>query len=136
LRLIAFKYLLCPATMTKAIVRSSSYLRSPSKGLSAMPLELVPELGELSIDQLESKLEAVRVQRLLLRIQYQQAANIRLAALGRRTRDRLKHQLEMFVKEFQSLENALNKCDRRMEQITIVKNEVSYIEDALDEDIS
>jgi 3-methyladenine DNA glycosylase/8-oxoguanine DNA glycosylase len=98
-----------------------------------MPLELVPALEELSIGQLEAKLEAIRVQRLLLRIQYQQAANIKLAALGRKTRDKLKHQLEMFVKDFTSLDAALARCDKRMEQITITRNEVSYIDDAIDD---
>jgi hypothetical protein len=87
----------------------------------------------LNIEQLEKRLDAVRVQRLLLRIQYQQAANIRLAALGRKTRDKLAHALEMFAKEFSTLSTALEKCDKRMEGITILRNEVSYIDDAIDE---
>lgn len=99
-----------------------------------MPLELVPELEELSIGQLEAKLEAIRVQRLMLRIQYQAAANIKLASLGRKTRDRLQHQLEMFAKELTQLDSVLAKCDKRMEQVNILKNEVSYIEDAMDEE--
>lgn len=99
-----------------------------------MPLELVRELSELSIGQLEARLEAIRVQRLLLRIQYQKAASIKLAALGRKTRDKLSHQLEMFAREYAALDAALAKCDKRMEQITILSNEVSYIEDAMDDE--
>ena len=91
-------------------------------------------MDELSIEQLEKRLEGARVQRLMLRIQYQQAANIKLASLGRKSRDKLRHQLEMFAKELSTLDKCIEKCSSRMEQVNITKNEISYIDDAIEEE--
>jgi len=70
----------------------------------------------------------------MMRIQYQAAANIKLAALGRKSRDKLRHQIQMFSKDLSALDKALERCSARMEQVNITKNEITYINDAIEEE--
>ena len=100
-----------------------------------MPLELVPTLDELNTEALEKRLEAARVQRLMMRIQYTQARNIKLAALGIKTRARLTHQVDMFGREIAQLDAVIEKCAKRLEQIQIIRNELTYIADAEEEGV-
>ena len=99
-----------------------------------MSLEIVKGMSELSQKQFESILNAARFQRLQLRIKFKEAYNLKLSIQSRRTKDLLEKQLSILCKDIQTLDKQLEKCNQRMEKINIIRNQVTYIQDAIEEE--
>src|SRR4249920_2676518 len=97
-----------------------------------MPLQLVPTIEDLNIEQLESHLEGVRTRRLLVALAYQQTKNTKLNKESNRLNARLERNVDLLGKELTKLDAALLKCTARLQLITLLKNETSFVSSMMD----
>jgi hypothetical protein len=97
-----------------------------------MPLQLVPTLGELNIEQLEAHLEGVRVRRLSVAIAYQAARSLKLSVESNRLHKRLDRAIDLLGKDIVKLDMLLTKCQARVQMITLMQNEGSFISSMID----
>lgn len=99
-----------------------------------MPLELISSLDQLSIPQLEDHLKKVRAERLILRIKYKKAKNVKLGKLRNVTEARFAKAVDLFGKDLDKLDEVLEKARLRLEQVTTLRNELGYISQAIEEE--
>ena len=92
-----------------------------------MPLQLIPTLEDLNIEQVERHLEGVRTRRLSVAITYQQNKNLKLAKENSKLQQRLSRQVDLLGKEILKLDALLLKCKARCQLITLLKNEGDFV---------
>lgn len=92
-------------------------------------LVLQPTLSEMTEEELEQRIESVRARRIVAVMEYIEGQQLKHEEeLDKAERKMVAH-YEMLGKELERLDRAIETCERRVQQITILKNEVGVIED-------
>lgn len=94
----------------------------------------MPTLDDLDVRQIEAHLEQIRIRRLTLVIQYQQARHSKLSHEYHKTNLRLAKQIELLGKDIVRLDEIYYKCEARLKQVIVLKNETDFVGAMMDEE--
>jgi hypothetical protein len=92
-------------------------------------LVLQPEIDEIPIPELESRIAAIRERRIVAAIEYAASKSMQLEIDKDMVHRKLKAQYEMLGKELERCERAIYACDERLVKITMLKDEAGLLED-------
>lgn len=89
-----------------------------------MKLVLQPEISELTTEELERRIEAVRARRIVCALEYVAGEQMRLEAEADKAQRKLKAHYEMLAKELDRCDRAINACEQRVVQIEMLRQEI------------
>ena len=89
-----------------------------------MKLVLQPTIGEMTTEELERRIEAVRARRIVCALEYVASAQMKLEEEADKARRKLKAHYEMLEKELDRCDRAILACERRVEQIEQLRQEI------------
>ena len=92
-------------------------------------LVLQPTLEEMTVEELEQHLEAVRARRIVCAMEYVAGEALKLEAEKDKATRKLKEHYVMLAKELDRCERAIYKCEERVVQIQVLKDEIGVMED-------
>lgn len=92
-------------------------------------LVLQPTLEEMTVEELEQHLEAVRARRIVCAMEYVAGEALKLEAEKDKATRKLKEHYVMLAKELERCERAIYKCEERVVAIQVLKDEIGVIDD-------
>jgi hypothetical protein len=94
-----------------------------------MALVLQPTLEEMTTEELEQRLEAIRARRVVAAMEYVAGQNLKLEAERDKLHRKLKGHYEMLGKELERCERAIWAAENRVAAIELLRQEVGLIDD-------
>ena len=96
---------------------------------SHMNLVLQPEISEMTTEELERRIEAVRARRIVCAIEYAEGQELKLEVEIDKAHRKLRGHYEMLEKELVRCEQAIHRCEERVAQIEQLRQEIGLLED-------
>lgn len=92
-------------------------------------LVLQPTLEEMTTEELEARIDAVRARRIVCAMEYVAGQHLKLEEEKDKAHRKLKAHYEMLAKELARSESAIYKCEERVAQIEQLRQEIGLLEE-------
>jgi acyl-coenzyme A synthetase/AMP-(fatty) acid ligase len=89
-----------------------------------MKLVLQPTIGDMTTEELERRIEAVRARRIVCALEYVAGEQMRLEEEADKAQRKLKAHYEMLGKELDRCDRAIHACEQRVVQIELLRQEI------------
>lgn len=97
-----------------------------------MPLILKPTIAEFSREELEAHIEGIRTRRMAIAFDYQIGMQMKWEESRKKNERKYAEGIARLGKELVALDRALEKVEKRMDELTTLKQEDSLLSELID----